>query len=126
MYSERNRRAANGRANDEFLRRMIGGELIGTVPVMNTAPRPTLPDYSNNRTACDGTARKSDNHMNGDCPTHVHAPALSMVYAPRQCWQNLLDPTVGLEKGTIFAELVLPLEVVRKSTGMEGKNRMSK
>jgi hypothetical protein len=37
-------------------------------------------------------------------------PSLAMVYAPKQCWQNLLDPAVGLAHGSIFADLILPFE----------------
>lgn len=118
MYSENNRRAATGRANDEFLRRMIGGELVGGVPVMNIdeAPRPALPDYTQNKTACDGRPRgeASAPGCTNNCPTHLHAPALSMVYAPMQCWNSVLDPATGLKHGTIFTELILPLEAIQK------------
>ncbi len=127
MYSEGNRRTAPGRANDEFLRRMLGGELVGTLPVMNTtpAPRPPLPDYGGNNTACDGTRRNSQNGSCPDnsCPTKISAPALAMVYSPRQCWQNLFDPMQGLKHGTIFAELVLPLEAGKPKNGMEVRTR---
>ena len=33
---------------------------------------------------------------------------LAMVYAVKQHFRNILDPTTGLSKGTIFAELDLP------------------
>ena len=143
MYSEIDRRASTRRANDEFLRRMLGGELCGGArEAMNQgveeSPRPTLPPV-NNETACDGSERgngvcgRSGNGGcngggNGDgadrgCPKHVHAPALAMVYAPRQCWQNLLDPMSGLEQGSIFAELILPLEAVRGSGEKEVRTR---
>ena len=115
MYSDNNRRASVRRANDEFLRRMIGGELTGAdLPVMNVE-RPALPDYSQNgRTLCDGTV--VGDHENtrgcgeGECPTCIHAPALAMVYSPKQCWQNMLDPQSALENGSMFAELILPFE----------------
>ena len=130
MYSESNRRAATSRANDEFLRRMIGGELVGGIPVMNVdAPtRPSLPDYSNNKAACDGTPRGNCPipDVCHDCPTHVHAPSLAMVYAPKQCWRGLLDPVSGLKSGSIFQELILPLEVEGKNYGKEVKNRTYK
>ena len=147
MYSETNRRASVRRANDEFLRRMLGGELTSTdLPVMN-AERPTLPVYPEvGRPACDGTVSDSklkelENnaehhrpHANqshgrpicddavssgkpqgdcgtGDCPTCIDAPSLAMVYAPKQCWRNLLEPQSALQAGSLFAELILPLEV---------------
>ena len=163
MYSDNQRRASASRANDEFLRRMVGGELTrADVPVMNVET-PPLPNRlglnngrangsvlenangglgngrrsvgdtrstpngrisrnnelpNNSRTRCDGTGVENGGAQNesgygGDCPTHIHAPALAMVYAPRQCWRNLLDPQSALENGTLFAELVLPLEVGR-------------
>lgn len=119
MYSEIDRRASARRANDEFLRRMLGGELNGgACEAMNQgveeSPRPTLPPV-NNGAACDGSENGNANGNGADrgCPKHLHAPALAMVYAPRQCWQNLLDPMSGLEHGSIFAELILPLEAVR-------------
>ena len=118
MYSENNRRTATGRANDEFLRRMIGGELAHGVPLMNTnvPPRATLPDYSENKTACDGQPRGENSApmCNNNCPVQLHAPSLAMVYAPKQCWQSVLDPTTGLRHGTIFTELILPFEASQK------------
>ncbi|MBQ9784867.1 MAG: spore coat associated protein CotJA [Clostridia bacterium] len=64
-------------------------------------------------TACDGTTRPTAPATTcRDCPTTLSAPALAMVYAPRQCWRNLFDPALGLSHGTIFKELVLPLEVI--------------
>ena len=167
MYSDNQRRASASRANDEFLRRMVGGELTrADVQVMNVET-PSLPNRlglnngrangstnrsvlenadgglgnngrsagdarstphgrinrnnelpNNSRTRCDGTVVENggvqgDSGYGGDCPTHIHAPALAMVYAPRQCWRNLLDPQSALENGTLFADLVLPLEVGR-------------
>ena len=131
MYPEKDRRSSVRRANDEFLRRMLGGELGDGAPfcaVMNpdvSAPmRPQLPP-EDNRTACDGSqrpacdgGRRSDEN-GGECPKHIHAPALAMAYAPRQCWQNLLEPEAGLREGTIFAELILPLEVTPRKKETE-------
>lgn len=125
MYSEKDRRSSVRRANDEFLRRMMAGDLGDGVPfctVMNSnvseSPmRPQLPP-EDNRTACDGSQRPTNDGMprpegNGGCPKHIHAPSLAMAYAPRQCWQNLLEPEAGLREGTIFAELILPLEAAK-------------
>ena len=125
MYSDNNRRVSVRRANDEFLRRMIGGELTGAeLPVMNME-RPQLPVYpQQGKVACDGSTRNSGEDSNGcsdrgDCPVHVHAPSLAMVYSPKQCWRNLLDPQSALENGSLFAELLLPFECGWKKTGGE-------
>lgn len=45
----------------------------------------------------------------------LDALPLSMSYLPMQKWENLYDPEVGLDRGTIFACLDLPF------TGKEGK-----
>ena len=156
MYSDQNRRASVSRANDEFLRRMLGGELTGGVmPVMNMET-PAVPRQlgqgsdrlenrrndegdlnsqrgrlsgegiggENCRPSCDGNYDCGSGNGNyGDCPTQIHAPSLAMVYAPRQCWRNLLDPQSALESGSLFAELIMPLEVARNSRETEGKGR---
>lgn len=136
MYSENNRRSASRRADDDFLRRMLGGELTGDgFPVMNadvddshsntntTQPHNAVPQLqNNNRIRCDGSMRQ-DAESNGTCPTTLHAPSLAMVYSPKQCWKNLFDPATGLSHGTIFQELALPLEVVPYNGSKEVKNR---
>ena len=152
MYSENNRRASGMRANDEFLRRMLGGDLTGgEKPVMNMesldrsesfgrgndasrgegmriGDRVRLSDEGSSggcRPSCDGSVSNDKPNCNdrGECPTHLHAPSLAMVYAPRQCWRNLLDPQSALENGTLFAELVLPFEAGNKRRGTEGTGR---
>ena len=45
----------------------------------------------------------------------LDALPLAMSYLPMQKWENLYDPEVGLDRGTIFACLDLPF------TGKEGK-----
>ena len=116
MYSENNRRSAARRADEAFLRRMLGGELTGDgFPVVNSnpaeaqpAPTRTAPQLGgSNRVLCDGNAAAPSGK--NDCPTVLPAPSIAMVYSPMQCWRNLFDPTVGLAHGTIFKELVLPL-----------------
>ena len=121
MYSENNRRAATDRANAEFLRRMLGGELsTDTAPVMNMTsvekpqtpqPAPMPTQRRNERVYCDGTPRPDQSAT--ACPKTLSAPSLAMVYAPKQCWSNLLSPAEGLAKGSIFADLILPLEAVK-------------
>ena len=55
------------------------------------------------------------------CPLYVKAPSLAMVYAPRQCWQNLLEPKAALANGTLFADLALPFEAGQKNGEKEGR-----
>lgn len=161
MYSENQKRASASRANDAFLRRMVGGSLKrGELPVMNIennfengvelnqnfASQTSNPPISfrngsdigrlglsqdngvsdiklrksegvsNGKPKCDGSI---ENPYGGECPTHVHAPSLAMVYAPRQCWKNLLDPASALDNGSLFAELILPLEVGTAKAGSD-------
>lgn len=123
MYSENNRRSAIRRADDDFLRRMVGGEPIGDHPPASVPPTAARDaSRSHAGSSCrteqppandrDSVRRELPAHCaSPDCPTQLPAPALAMVYAPRQCWRNLFEPEEGLSKGTIFSELVLPLEI---------------
>jgi len=133
MYSDANRRSSMRRSNDEFLRRMIGGEQVSAerTVMSSTAPMPfkpiapSVPNLRpNHKTACDGTPRGEANDMGNvggeSCPLYVKTPSLAMVYAPRQCWQNLFDPQTALANGTLFADLVLPFEAGRKFGETEG------
>ena len=146
MYFENNRRAAENRADADFLRRMLGGELNGngcgcerscdrecscnrtpaesrrgtagmccewTPQTRQPQARQELPTMPENGCGC-------QKPCNTSCPTEIDAPALAMVYSPRQCWRKLLDPAEGLKQGTIFAELVLPFEAVPHKGGKEG------
>ena len=114
MYSENNRRSAAGRADAEFLRRMLGGELIADgFPVMSqnvteTKEYPKPAPQSTGRFACDGSPAYPSQDL--ACPTTIPSPALAMVYSPKQCWRALLSPAEGLANGSIFSELILPLE----------------
>lgn len=108
MYSDNQKHASVSRANDAFLRRMLGGELMGgDVTVMNTEI-PTLPEDGASFPSCNGDS--ADSTDRGECPLYLKAPSLAMVYAPRQCWRSLLDPRSALAQGTMFAEMVLPFE----------------
>lgn len=44
-------------------------------------------------------------------------PSLGMLYPPRQCWRDLYDADVGLERGTIFRELDKPFSGDKCKTG---------
>lgn len=104
MYSDKFKHPASRRANDEFLRRMMGGELCASneLAVMSTG------------TAGDG-APSCNQESAGECPREIAAPAIAMVYAPRQCWRSILDNRTALKSGTLFAELVLPLEATKQN-----------
>ena len=144
MYMENNRRAAGSRADADFLRRMLGGELSG-----NGCGCGRFDERSNDRDrSCDRTPVQSRRDTTGECcewrpqarqeapawpdngcgcqrpcdtscPTEIAAPALAMVYAPRQCWHKLLDPEAALAHGSLFEELILPFEG-RQIGGKEG------
>ena len=107
MYSENNRRTAVRRADEEFLRRLSGGELgVSPIPHGNASPK----DVPSPRRSCNGTPVP--------CQSDSFAPSLAMVYSPRQCWRGILDPAAGLAAGTIFSELILPLEVKGKEASL--------
>ena len=137
MYFENNRRAAENRADADFLRRMLGGELNG----IRADRSPSAPRKETNGKCCEWApqsqmrqpqARREEAPVrpeggcgcqqpcNTACPTEIPAPSLAMVYAPRQCWRKLFDPEEGLKHGTIFAELVLPFEGAPNKCGKEG------
>lgn len=140
MYFENNRRAAESRADADFLRRMLGGELNGNGSCNRSRDRLPVESRQGMGECCEWSpqARRQPQARqemparpeNGgcgcqrpcdtSCPTEVHAPSLAMVYSPRQCWRKLLDPAEGLKQGTIFAELVLPFEAVPQKCGKEG------
>ena len=137
MYIENNRRAAESRADADFLRRMLGGELNGndrTHSCTRNSDRAPLQSRRENMGNCcewrpqvrqetpvrpeDGCGCQSI--CNTSCPAEIPAPALAMVYCPRQCWRSLFSPEDGLKHGTIFAELVLPFEGDSQNCRKEG------
>ena len=126
MYIESNRRAAESRADADFLRRMLGGELngaangrarndLGAGRCCEWRPQARQEAPVRPEGGC-GTQRPS---CDTSCPTEVPAPSLAMVYCPRQCWRSLFSPEEGLKHGTLFAELALPFEG-RQLGGKEG------
>lgn len=118
MYPKNNR-PPSGRVNDEFLRRMVGGELIGdTLPVMQMTRKEAT---NQTRSTIPNCNQDDDETALSECPVMLGAPSLAMVYSPRQCWRNLLEPDAALSSGSLFAELVLPFEGARKSMGTGGK-----
>ena len=120
MYSEPQKRPAANRANDEPLRRMLGGELSNCA-----APMLSLSKQEQDLPPCnEGDAVDiAPSCEIGECPTLVHTPSLAMVYSPIQCWKNVLQPEAALAHGTLFADLILPLEVVEKNCAREVRTR---
>ena len=122
MYSERNRQPSRQRSDDAFLRRMIGGELTGDRS-FNTDGAVFDAELLNNvKTRCNGDTVKSRASYE-ECGDEAWAPSLAMVYSPKQCFRNLLDPSSALEHGSLFAELVMPFEGGAKCMGTEVKTR---
>lgn len=137
MYSEQEKRASVRRANDAFLRRMLGGELSQNARPTLQMDSPELPQYPT-RPPCNGGdgetgngglggsgviggacgqgMHQDDNHGHA-CPTQPHMPSLAMVYAPYQCWRGVYAPEEALKHGTQFAELNLPFLGYSKGTG---------
>ena len=113
MYSEHEKRNSLQRANNEFLRRMLGGELtVGAASAMN-ADTPSLPSYPE-RPPCNG--QQEENELS-ECHTSKEMPSLAMVYSPKQCWKGLMNPQAALELGTQFTDLVLPFEGYGRGKG---------
>ncbi len=48
--------------------------------------------------------------QNGSCCEELSSQpiALAMAYVPMQRWQNIYEPDLALERGTIFSELDKP------------------
>ena len=130
MYSESNRHFASHRTDDAFLRRMLGGQLTGeALSGSSTDDAQAIPVCDKaTRTSCQGLASATQStpacpsHA-GECPSNIPAPSIAMVYAPRQCWRNLMDPATGLAHGSIFSELILPLECTAQKGEKEVKAR---
>ncbi len=124
MYSENNRRNTSRRADNEFLRRMLGGDMSGrTCPIMSTRsqerPQPRRDEPMPPCNQDGGRPTPAPHSCTCSCPSEIPAPAIAMVYAPKQCWRNLLDPASGLAKGSIFSELILPLGAIPKNCEKE-------
>ena len=116
MYSEHNSRSTR-RVNDEFLRRMVGGELKG-------GARPAMNELHSEEARGQATVQHLCNRNDGNdkgCSTTVSAPSLAMVYAPEQCWRNLLEYEAALKNGSLFAELIMPFEGGHQFRGTGGK-----
>ena len=119
MYSENSKNASMQRANNEFLRRMLGGELsVGSLPVFNSEV-PALPEYPVRPPCNDGESAENGSigEMEEHCGGCANMPSLAMVYAPKQCWRKVFKPEDALMHGSQFAELVLPFDGAGKAKG---------
>lgn len=62
--------------------------------------------------------RESEDHTACGARNGIeNAPSLAMVYAPIQEWREIYDLTAALDRGTLFGELDLPLEVAENCSG---------
>lgn len=124
---EQSQRQNSGRrSNDEFLRRMLGGELSDG----NTSLKGTTAGSRNH--CCNGGNEKfspsltgnqnSGNSANNRCD--LNAVSLAMVYAPTQAFQNIYDPIKALRQGTQFADLDLPFEGCGRKGACARKNTL--
>lgn len=116
MHSENSKNAVLRRANDEFLRQLLGGEPMRAEGGSQHCPV-ACANESGTRPCRRREERPGPSCSQGDahhaCPKTIAAPALAMVYSPLQCFEGLLEPAQALRAGTQFAALVLPLEEKR-------------
>ncbi len=106
MY-ERNIPASTRRADDEFLRRMMGGKMSHDAG-----------DYRQGH-ATPTLSRTEPNQKPNDCnaPVDPAMPSLAMVYAPKQVWRCSYTPAQALSRGTLFYELDKPFEGGSRNSG---------
>ena len=93
---------------------------FGTIPAspqgdLRTTPR--LEPEAPQRRRCDGSLMGGQTEDSGRHGWGLHEYPLAMVYAPYQTWRQLYTPEVALERGTLFQELDLPLEVINSKRG---------
>ena len=95
------------RADDEFLRRMMGGKSVPTSDGFHRGQMPASMPHTEQVA------------MPADCNTPINPamPSLAMVYAPKQAWRCSYTPTQALSRGTLFYELDKPFEVTSRGSG---------
>lgn len=97
MYSEQNQKAPQYRANDAFLRRMLGGELTGNAGCGCRDDGEThLPEFRS-RVACDG-ARRED-RMSGGCGCRENQDRCSEPRTRVSCENSRREDSVGKSCG---------------------------
>ncbi len=108
MYMDKNRQPCRQRANNDFLRRMTGGELGAACPICRMGQargeRPPMEEMPM-PPSCVGNDRPYPEQV---CPHDPRMPSPAMVYSPVQCFRELYTPEEALMRGTLFKELDLP------------------
>lgn len=125
MYSDNEKQAPRRRSNDEFLRRMRREEFLSRmnagsdIPTISRTDVPSLDVRP--RASCDGTPLQNATAQR-DASFGCSMPSLAMVYSPYQNWEGLLSPEKGLSEGSLFQDLIKPLEVGgrRSQTNCQG------
>lgn len=111
MY-EKNPPSASRRAGDDFLRRMLNGELSEKA----IRPQSRFTAGTDMHATCECTDRdKRRQTAEPDCdacpyPLSPSMPSLAMVYSPDQAWRCIYDTVSALKTGTLFKELDKPFE----------------
>lgn len=111
MYEKNNPNAAR-RSGDEFLRRMLCGEM----PCGCTSAREPISREASASCGCDNRADTTPCLSKDACnvcpypPLNASMPSLAMAYSPTQAWRCLYAPDKALHAGTLFAELDKPFE----------------
>lgn len=108
MYEKPHPTAAR-RSGDEFLRKMLSGDIpVGNMPAME--PSASIPTRDGN--CCAGSAPSMPSRPSpcNHPALNPAMPALAMVYSPEQAWRCLYTPDKALNAGTLFAELDKPFE----------------
>ena len=80
------------------------------IPVPSQLQRQEMPDHEHH--CCEESCPSCREQGWG-----LDAHPLAMVYAPCQAFRHLYDPDTAINRGTLFSELDLPLEVALGTGG---------
>jgi len=136
MYSDNQRHSSARRANDEFLRRMLGGEMSSCggadhKPQRVEASREDAEMGFRKRPCSCMRAQNERGERGSSCPIvaertapacndgdnagayiqargSAHSTSLAMVYSPVQRFEHIYEPEKALSRGTLFEALDLP------------------
>ena len=109
MYSENEKQYSRRRSNDEFLRRIQGEEFLSRLNGSNDIPTIARTDIPQTDERPMSNCRGEN--LGAGSSSVCSMPSLAMVYSPIQEWSDLLSPEEGLARGSIFVDLIKPLEV---------------